>query len=83
MILPEKFQDEIQRLQLDAFTAGGWLSSRQVVNAIYAWIATSDPISVVYGVGELVNLQWFGGDRRDEFLCVICFIYKSIPASDQ
>jgi hypothetical protein len=76
-VLPEKLPDEIQRLQLDALVDGILPSSRQVV------IVASDRTSVVCGVGELIDVQWFGGERGDEFLRVARFVRENIPAPDQ
>jgi hypothetical protein len=77
--LPEQLKEEVRRAQVGAMEFNKIITGRQMCREMCKRIATSDHMSVFFGVNDLINLQWLGDEKMDEFIYMWRWIHSNTP----
>jgi hypothetical protein len=77
-MLPGKLKEEVRRMHVNAMEFNKIIAGRQMCREMCKRIATSDQRSVVFGVDDLINLEWLGGEKMDEFVDMWKWIHTNM-----
>ena len=66
-LLPSDLSNKVYLKEQEAYKLNKVMSGRQIVWMIYEYLRTRKDMEVVYGIRDLLLLEWKGDDKMDDF----------------